>query len=505
MSCRPFNTVPIGGEFGISVEFNTLDDVIDYEEGRINLTQGYPRFVPHRAVTARERAAAAETGMPFAVAFPSRRQALFVMRDFSQRFARGVVPFSLDAALEELIAVLHPGAPLAGRWTDTADFKVVDGDRVTVVCARDKDDHERLKLLRRVWGFGFDVHAVAGRAAAEPEGFSEAALAQRLAALEGPRANGALLFQSGMAAISTIVVGAARFGRRMVVVGPAYVDTCEIASKWPAETRGLACTWLPEDAGVELVDAAIRSHPSVVFFEAPTNPRLTIPDIPGIVRAARERGAILGADATIATPFNWRPLEHGFDFVMHSTSKFLSGRYDHLGGVITAASTELLGAFAGVRDALDLSMSANQMKVLFGNMRGFERRMETINRNAAEIARRLAGSPAVAKVFHPGTVSPRQEEMAAAFLKPGRSGLLSFVLKDGGREALRRFYDNVTPPVRKGPGLGGESTMLCPYVMLAHYHADPAFLASQKLDFHLVRVSVGTEPVDDIWEAMRLP
>jgi cystathionine beta-lyase/cystathionine gamma-synthase len=505
LSTRPFNSVPIGGEFGISVELNTIRDVVDYEEGNITLTHGYPRFVPHAVVTAREEDARKDAGMPFVVAFPTRRQALFVLRDYSLRRPGRLGPFALDSGLEEIIAALHPGATGAGRFENGRDFAVTGTGGLSVICIREKDAAEALRLLRRVYGFGFDVHALAGRAPAAPPGFSEAALLARLSDVEGPRARGALLFQSGMAAISTIALACVRMGRRLVLVGPAYVDTCEIVSKWPTETRGLSCAWLPEDADAGQLDSAIAASPSLVFFEAPTNPRLSIPRIPAIIEAARRHGAILGADATIATPFNWRPLDHGFDFVMHSTSKFLSGRYNHLGGVIAGASTELMGAFAGVREALDLSMSANQMKVLFENLRGFELRMETINRNAAEIALRLAKSPAVGEVFYPGFQSASQQEIAADMLSPGKSGLLSFVLRDRSRDALAAFYDNVRPPVGKGPGLGGERTLLCPYVMLAHYKADPAFLAAQKLPFHLVRVSVGTEPVDDIWEAMGLP
>jgi cystathionine beta-lyase/cystathionine gamma-synthase len=221
--------------------------------------------------------------------------------------------------------------------------------------------------------------------------------------------------------------------------------------------------------------------------------------------AARRHGALVGADATIATPHNWRPLDAGLDFVVHSTSKFLSGRYDHLGGLVVTTSAELAALLRRTRDALDLAMPRNQMRILHANLKGFPARMDAINRGAAEIVARLKASPAVARVNYPGSASAAQERAAAAILPRGRSGLLSFTLRDGSRAALERAYDAAGLPVRKGLGLGGETSLLCPYVMVAHPKDDDALLAARGLDRGLLRLSVGTEPVDEIWKGLDLP
>jgi cystathionine beta-lyase/cystathionine gamma-synthase len=497
---------PIGGEFGISVELATLKDVIDCVEGAVTPVHGYPRFVPHRVVTALEDEACRVSGLPHAVAFPSKRQALFVLCDFLHRTRTAAQGFSIDTALDGLIDAMFPGrGPVAQRWTDTADAKVVEVGPLTAICTAEKADGDAIRMLRRVWGTGFDVHALAGKQAAEPAGFGEERLTDEVSLLEGPKARGALLFQSGMAAITTLVLAGLTLKRRFVLIGPAYVDTGAIASRWTAEVPGLDGAWLPGDAPLPAIEAELAKGQAIVFFELPTNPLLTVPDVDGIRAAARRHGAIIGADATIATPFNWRPLDEGLDFTVHSTSKFLGGRYNHLGGVIATPSTELLALFKKTRDALDFGMCRNQMRVLFANLAGFRPRMEAINAGAREIASRLARSPSVATVHYPGSGSNTQERLAATHLTPGRSGLISFILKDGGVEALQRFYDAVRAPVRKGLGLGGETSLVCPYVMIAHYQADPAFLVAQGLHRHLVRLSVGTEPPDEIWKGLGLP
>lgn len=497
---------PIGGEFGISVELNTIDDVVAYEEGRVRPMHGYPRFVPHRVVTAREEEARVSTGFPYALAFPSRRQALFILADYLHRHEAGVPSFSIDGAIDDLLAGLHPGRrPGPSRFSLAPAFELVDAGGLAVVCIDNKQAHERLHLLRRVWGSGFDVHALAGKPAAEAPGFGEEQLCDDLRLLEGARAQGALLFQSGMAAITTILLAAVSLKRRLILIGPAYVDTGTIASQWAAEIPGLSIAWLPGDVTPEALEAELKNGPAIVFFEAPTNPLLTVPDVDAIRGAARRHGAIIGADATIATPYNWRPLDAGLDFVMHSTSKFLSGRYDHLGGLVVTRSTELHALLKTIRDALDFAMPRNQMRLLHKNLKGFPARMAAINAGAKEIAARLKASSAVAMVFYPGSASEGEERVAASLFSPGRSGLLSFKLKDGSRAALVKFYDAVGLPVRKGLGLGGESTLLCPYVMIAHYRADDAFLRARGLDRHLLRLSVGTEPADDIWRGLGLP
>lgn len=500
---REFVTRPIGGEFGTSVALDRIQDVIDYEEGRIHPTHGYPRFVAHPEVAKREKYARTATGMPFSLAFPSLDQAQFILNDFILRHHpdNGLFALSPDALM--IMSYLHPGKKSARFFRGRDLLMLVAVDGLQVACIRHEEDHRRLLQLRRTWGSGFDVHTLAARPVS-PGGSGEEALAKRICALEGDRAAGAHLFQSGMAAISALTVLAVQGKRRFVLIGPAYVDTGTIVGKWPADLPLLDTQWLGDEISRESLQEVFEKGPALVLMENPTNPRLTVPDIPLVLETARNYDVLLAVDATVATPYNFKALDAGFDIVMHSTTKFLGGKYDHMGGVIVTRDKGIHQTIGAIRNGIDLGMCANQMAALESRLQGFPDRMEQINANAAEIVRRLQASDEVATVYYPGIAGGREEALSNALFNPGRSGLLSFLLKDDSQEALERFYDNVKAPVLKGPGFGGETSLLCPYVLLAHYNDDVVFLREQKLDPHLLRLSVGCEPVEDIWKGLGL-
>jgi cystathionine beta-lyase/cystathionine gamma-synthase len=459
--------------------------------------------VVHKAVARREALARVSSGKPFSVAFPTKKQASFVMNDFALRYHPELNLFSLDDNASKLLGALHPGRRSAFSPETKTTLTLVEIDELAVACLDDPADTERLRLLRRVWGAGFDVHALSDQEV-KTTGEDDAWLEHRLIELEGDRAEGAHLFQSGMAAISCLALLAVQEERRFILVGPAYVDTGVIASRWSEELADFECDWLPANPTTDELEGALQKGPSLLLIELPTNPNLRLPDVPRIVELARRFDTVLAVDATIATPFNFKGLDRGFDVVMHSTSKFLGGLYDHLGGALIASNDELHQALDTARDALDLGMCANQRAILSGNMRGFEARMSTINQNAEQVVERLRACEKIDEVWYPGSANQREEALAKALLSPGRSGLLSFSLKDKGREPLRAFYDAIREPIKKGPGLGGETSLICPYVMLAHYHDTEAFLKKQELDIHSLRLSVGTEPVEEIVEALGL-
>jgi cystathionine gamma-synthase len=500
---RQFESRAIGGEFGISVELPTLQDVVDYEEDRIVLTHGYPRFVAHSVIADKENLARVSTGMPFAVAFPSLKQAHFISNDYIQRYCPQRGFFSLDVSSLLFMNSIHTGRKSSRVVGDPNSLIIVEVNGVTVACLKHKRDFDRLRSLRRTWGSGFDVHDLSD-IALPFDGDPEPSLVDAVCELEGESARGALFFQSGMAAISSVALLSVYLKRRFIVVGATYVDTETIANTWCDELAPLECVRLPDNVSGQALETELEKGPALVFFEMPTNPRLTVVDLPAVSSAAQKHDALVAVDGTIITPFNMRLLDRGADIVLHSSSKFLSGGLNHLGGVLTSSSKEILALLDEIKTSLDLAMCRNQQIVLLRNLEGFERRMQAINRNTEAIVSRLQASDDIAQVFYPGVVGADQENLAQALFSPGRSGLVSFLLKDGTREGLARFYDNVSAPVMKGPGFGGETSLLCPYVMLAHYHDDKAVLDKLGLDFHLIRLSVGVEPLDDIWHALRL-
>jgi cystathionine beta-lyase/cystathionine gamma-synthase len=490
-------SIPIGGEFGTSVQMNTIRDVIDFHEKRIKCTHGYPRIVPHTVVTSRESEAAARSGLKYAVAFPVVSQAEFMIGDLSLRTG-GAPPYFESPGISALLDLVH------GTKTGSSDhgaIKLTTSGNLTFACTDNQELSEKLRYIRRVWGSAFDVHGLAGKAVPRPVGYSRQGLLDSISQLEGGPSGSTLDFQSGMAAVSSIFLAMLGQGRRIILIGPSYVDTGVMVTQWPSEAHGLKAAWLPS---AETLEDELKKGPAFVFFEAPTNPCLTLPDISAILDSASRHKAVTGVDATLATPYNFRPLKRGFDISMHSTSKFLSGGYRHLGGVVTAGDRSILKLISIVRDELDLGMCENQSHILFEGVHGFKPRMERINDNAAEIVERLLGSPVIGNVMYPGLGSGEQRRICSDYLSPGRSGVLSFVLKDESMEAFADFHDNIRPPVMKGPGLGGEISLMCPYSLVAHYKADPGFLAARGMHPHLLRLSVGVEDPDEIWNAMRL-
>ena len=500
---RQFDSRAIGGEFGTSVELPTLNDVVDYEEERIHLTHGYPRFVVHPTVAEKERLARISTGMPFTLAFPSLRQAHFILNDFIQRYCPRRGFFSLDVGALLFMNSIHPGRKSSRVVGDPNTLILVEVDGLTVACLKRRRDYDRLRSLRKTWGSGFDVHKLA-RKDRHYDGEPEASLVETICELEGDAARGALFFQSGMAAISSVMLLAVYLRRRFILIGTAYVDTDTIVDTWGEELGPLDCVHLPADVSMDRLNTELDMGPALIFFEMPVNPTLTVIDLPAIAEAADKHDALVAVDGTIITPYNCRLLDLGADIVIHSSSKFLNGRLDHLGGVATSSSKELLALLGDIQKGVDVGMCRNQQITLAENLKGFSSRMAKINENTETIVSRLQASDDVGIVYYPGLASDAQKTLANRMFKGGFGGLVSFLLKDNSLEGLARFYDSVSPPVLKGPGFGGETSLLCPYTMLAHYHDDKARRDALGLDFHLIRLSVGIEPADEIWQALHL-
>ncbi|MCP4901384.1 MAG: PLP-dependent transferase [bacterium] len=496
-----FVSRPLGGPFGISVELNTLQDVIDYEEGRLALTHGYPRFVPHKVVAQREHAACHANQRQFGVGFASEQQATFIVGDWCRRFA---VQLQHDEPVETklLLDRIHQGRTVPSVWANEIHYRLQESDGIAVACISDPEAMEQLKLLRRVWGVGFDVHKLAGKDVARVQGDVSTQVRERLTVLEGRPSAHTLLFQSGMAAISAALIAAATLGRRVILVGQGYVDSGLIVRDWGEQIDGFETRWLALDEVGQRLETELRVGPAMIFLEVPSSPLLTIPDIYRIRQLAEKHDAWLATDATVATPYSWHPLTDGFDMVIHSTSKFLNGKLNHLGGAAVGTRKELMRQMAKIRSVAGLGMCDNQSSVLAVNLSGFSERMAAINANGREIADRLRGSPEIGQVFYPGFQGPQQERLADQIFGNRCGGLISFTVRDDSLEALRTFYDRVGLPFGKGPSLGAERSLICPYVMLAHYHESRAFLESQGLPFHLLRISVGVEPVDEIWRGL---
>src|ERR1700722_6701644 len=274
------------------------------------------------------------------------------------------------------------------------------------------------------------------------------AVEQRLAALEGTE--DAALFASGMAAVSTTVLGLARGGQHVVLFRDCYRMTLELVTD-VLERFGVAHTLL--DAGdVAALPDALRPETRLVLSESPTNPYLSCVDLERVAAACKSRRTVKSMiDATFATPVNCRPAAFGIDLVVHSATKYLSGHNDVLAGVVCGPSglismvRDLRGVLGGVCDPHAAFLVGRGIKTL-----GL--RVERQNASALALAQRLEKHPRVERVFYPGLASHATHAVARAQMR-GFGGVVSFIVA-GGLESASRVVDAVKL-ARIGPSFGG--------------------------------------------------
>lgn len=312
----------------------------------------------------------------------------------------------------------------------------------------------------------------------------------RLARLEGAEAS--LLYASGMAAVSSVLLGLLSPGVRAVFMGEVYRHSRDFAerilSRYGVEIHFTAGNDL---ASLEDVpEGPVR----LLFTEIPSNPTLRVPDIGRIAEWARGRKARLVVDATIASPILFRPLEHGADLVIHSGTKFLAGHNDLLTGAVSGSAPliealreqqALFGAIAGPNEAFLLDRGMKTLAV----------RMERQSETALRLAEFLAGCKGVGKVHYPGLASHPDHETACRYLD-AFGGLLSFEL-EGGPEAADKLVDALEVPVLAA-GFGGTESQVEHHARMAYADLGLKGAQARGIPPGLIRYSVGLEAFEDL-------
>ncbi|WP_017542040.1 cystathionine gamma-synthase [Nocardiopsis halophila] len=314
------------------------------------------------------------------------------------------------------------------------------------------------------------------------------ALEECLAALEsGARG---LAFASGMAAEDTLLRTVAGPGDHVIIPGDAYGGTFRLFSK-VLERWGVAWEAVPQ-TDPEAVRAAIRPETVAIWTETPTNPLLNITDIEALAGIAHDAGALFVVDNTFASPYLQRPLALGADVVVHSTTKYLGGHSDVVGGALVVADPELgerlafhqntMGAVAGPFDAWLALRGAKTLGV----------RMDRHCANAERVAEALLHHPGVSEVIYPGLAEHPGHKVAARQMR-AFGGMLSFRLRDGEKAALR--VCERTQVFTLGESLGGVESLIEHPARMTH-----ASTAGSPLEVpgDLVRLSVGIESGDDL-------
>ena len=311
-----------------------------------------------------------------------------------------------------------------------------------------------------------------------------------LAALEGARHG--LAFASGLAATDCIL-HLLDAGDHVLSSDDVYGGTFRIFDK---VFRRLGVEFSYADMSeASNVEKGLRKNTRLVWIESPTNPMLKLVDLSAVSRMARAAGARTVADNTFATPWFQRPLEHGIDIVCHSTTKYLNGHSDVVGGAVLTSDAQLHERLHFLQNAVGGVPSPMDSFLVLRGLKTLHVRMERHAQNAMEVARYLKGHPQVEKVVYPGLPDHPQHQLARRQMK-GFGGMLTFVIR-GGLEAARTFLGAVRI-FACAESLGGvESLIEHPAIMT---HASVPRETRERLGIAdgFIRVSCGIESAQDL-------
>ena len=319
------------------------------------------------------------------------------------------------------------------------------------------------------------------------------ALETCMAALEGGRTG--LAFASGLAAEDCLLRTVLQPGSHVVVPDDAYGGTyrlfAKVLSRWGVEHT-------PVPLGdLAAVRAAVRPDTALVWCETPTNPLLGVADIAGLASIAHEAGALLAVDNTFASPYLQQPLALGADVVVHSTTKYLGGHSDVVGGALVVADAGLGAELAYHQNAMGAVAGAFDSWLVLRGIKTLGVRMDRHCANAKRVVELLQGSPAVVEVLYPGLAAHPGHEIAAKQMKDF-GGMISFRLAGGEAAALE--VCRRTKVFTLGESLGGVESLIEHPGRMTH-----ASVAGSQLEVpaDLVRLSVGIESADDLLVDLR--
>ncbi len=320
-------------------------------------------------------------------------------------------------------------------------------------------------------------------------------LEQRLAALE--KAEDALAFGSGMAAITATLLALLKAGDHVILFRDCYRRTRQFTSQLLVRF-GIEHSLL-EPGDLSALEREIRPNTRLVVSESPTNPYLYCVDLERLVKVVRARGRIrVLVDSTFATPINCRPLQFGVDLLVHSATKYLSGHNDVLGGLV-AGSSQLISLVRDTRHVTGGVLDPHAAFLIARGVKTLGLRIERQNATALAVARALEGHSAVARVFYPGLESHPSHQIAVAQMA-GFGGVVSFVVA-GGREAASKVVDRCKL-ARIAPSLGGVETLIEQPAIMSYSELSGEELARVGIDPALIRLSVGIEETADVVQSV---
>jgi cystathionine gamma-synthase len=320
-------------------------------------------------------------------------------------------------------------------------------------------------------------------------------LAEALNDLEGGA--GAVITGSGMGAI-TLVGHILPVGARVIVPHDCYGGSFRLFTAW--QKRGELAVEFVDFGNAAAVTAALSKPAALVWIETPSNPLLRITDIADIARRAHAQGALVVADNTFLSPGWQQPIALGADIVVHSTTKYINGHSDVVGGAVIAATRELAEQLAWWGNCLGLTGSAFDSFLTLRGLRTLHVRLREHGRNAQGIAEFLAKQPQVKRVYFPGLPSHPGHEVA----RRQQSGFGAIVTLEvsGGIDGARRFSEALEL-FSLAESLGGVESLVAHPATMTHAAMAPEARAAAGLVDGLLRLSIGIESIDDLLRDLR--
>jgi cystathionine gamma-synthase len=312
---------------------------------------------------------------------------------------------------------------------------------------------------------------------------------RKLAAIEGAEA--AVLYSSGMASVLLVVMTFMKPGGHVIFTGDCYRQTRDFAQNFLGKF-GIGYSIVDPTAAA--IEAGIKENTNIIFTESPTNPYLRVLDIPAIVKVARARGIMTVIDATLATPYNIKPIAMGVDVVIHSATKYLGGHNDLMAGVALGSKEHCLALYKMQR-MIGATPGPLTCFLLERGLKTFGMRMEHHNRAGDAVARFLEAHPKIEQVWYPSLASHPDHKIGMEQMK-GFGSVISFLVK-GGNTETRRFIDALELYLIT-PSLGGSESLVTQMWAMSFFDYPEQFRKDIGMVDNLVRLALGLEDVDDL-------
>ncbi len=320
---------------------------------------------------------------------------------------------------------------------------------------------------------------------------SEKVVERKLAALEGGES--ALLFSSGMSAIVGLLMAKLSAGDEVVFFNECYHRSREFCKKHLARF-GVVTREVPA-CDYAAMEAAITPKTRLLVSESPTNPHLSVVDLPRFAALGAKHNVETLIDATLGTPYNLRPIAAGVDYVLHSATKYLAGHNDLLAGVIVGKA-EAIEPVRKLRGIMGSVNSPHNIFLLSRGLKTFELRMQRHNENGLAVARFLAAHPRVERVYYPGLESHPYYEVARRTMR-GFGGLVTFLVKDADWRQTAAVVDAVQIP-RIAPSLGGVESLIEQPLIMSYYECTPEERSQYGIYDNMIRLACGIENSEDL-------